>query len=94
MKESIIKMSDFGKILTDREDGKKALGAISSSSSQPYILDFSGVISLGSSFGGEVVGNLAAAQGNVIKVKNVINPIKNCLRRIEEDFKIKIIFLD
>ena len=94
MKANIIKMKDFGKILTDREDGKKAFDVISYSLPPPYILDFSEVISLGSAFGDEVVGNLAAAQGNVIKVKNVINPIKNCLRRIEEDFKIKIIFLD
>jgi STAS-like domain of unknown function (DUF4325) len=89
----IIKMSDFGKLLTDREDGKKAFNSICAKSGPPYILDFTDILAMGSSFGDEVVGKLALVQGKKIEVQNVSMPIKSCLSKIEEDYKIRILYL-
>lgn len=86
-------MNDFGKILTDREDGKKAFDSICAKSGPPYILDFTGILAMGSSFGDEVVGKLALVQDNKIEVQNVSGPIKACLSKVEEDYKIRILYL-
>ena len=90
---NIVEMVQFGKILTDREDGKKAFRKISQNYQKPILLDFSGVMSLGSSFGDEVVLKLAASQNNLIEASDTNPAIVNCLRRIEEDSDIKIKFI-
>ncbi len=86
-------MNQFGATLTDREDGKKAFLEISQKYAFPIILDFQGVISLGSSFGDEVILKIASLQENNITIKNTNDVIKNSIRRIIEDTVITITFL-
>ena len=77
-------MNRFGRTLTDRPDGKKAYDAIVGEGSPPYLLDFKGVMSLGSSFGDEVVVRLARLQGNRIGVVNANDGIRACMKRVVE----------
>ena len=90
---STVLMNQFGVTLTDREDGKKAFSQIYDNYPVPIILDFHEVISLGSSFGEEVILKIAPLQGNTITIKNTNGVIKNSLRRIVEDTDIIITFL-
>ena len=87
---NIIPMNKFGNTLTDREDGKKAFNVIISASSPPYILDFNGVISLGSSFGDEIILKLAPLQGNNIKIININDGIRASVKRIIEETNINV----
>lgn len=85
-----VSMNRFGRTLTDRPDGKKAYEAIVASSAPPYILDFQGVMSLGSSFGDEVVVRLACLQNNHIKVVNINDGIRSCIKRVIEGTEITV----
>jgi len=85
--KNIIPMNRFGVTLTDRQDGKKAFKAILSDYSLPAVLDFDGVNSLGSSFGDEVVYELALRQGGVVDVKNSNAAIRSCIAKVREDAK-------
>jgi len=89
-----VKMIQFGSTLTDRADGKKTSISIMDKYSQPVSLDFADVVSLGSSFGDEVILPLAEKQNQKIIVLNTNNIIKNSIRRIVEDRSIEISFLD
>ena len=88
-----VKMIQFGSTLTDRADGKKTSISIMDKYSQPVSLDFADVVSLGSSFGDEVILSLAEKQNREIIVLNANNIIKNSIRRIIEDRSIEISFL-
>jgi RNA 3'-terminal phosphate cyclase len=88
------KMNQFGRTLTDRLDGQKAYQSIISRGVIPLILDFSEVIALGSSFGDEVLPNLYLKNKNKLKIKNINNAIRACIKKIEEDSGIKVEFLD
>ncbi len=87
-----ILMNQFGSTLTDRADGKKTFLEIIEKYTQPVVLDFQGVVSLGSSFGEEVILRIAPLQSNKITVVNINSVIKNSIRRIVEDIDIKVIF--
>ena len=89
---SIVKMNQFGKTLTDRADGKKAFGEISMHNEFPIALDFFGVISLGSSFGDEIIPKIAARQGDEIELFNTNVVIQNSIKRTVEDLPVRIIF--
>lgn len=87
-------MKKFGRTLTDRPDGKKAFLDITSNGSFPDTLDFAGVMSLGSSFGDEVIPKLAAHHGNRIRIMNANSAIVDCISKIEEDTGIKAEILE
>ena len=94
MKKLIIfEMRKFGRMLTDRIDGKKAYNEISMVSELPNVLDFSNVVSLGSSFGDEVLPKLAEKNNNEIGVKNANQAIVSCIKKIVEDSGIKVEYL-
>ena len=89
-----VKMIQFGSTLTDRADGKKTSISIMDKYSQPVSLDFVDVVSLGSSFGDEVIPPLAEKQNRKIIILNANNIIKNSIRRIVEERSIEISFVD
>ena len=91
---STVHMSQFGSTLTDRADGKKTFQEITEKYALPVLLDFQGVVSLGSSFGEEVILRVAPLQNNTITVANINSVMKNSVRRIVEDTEIKVIFND
>lgn len=88
----IIKISEFGTILTGREFGENVYRELSNKISSVVELDFDGVISLGSSFGDEVVPPIAKKQGGIIKIKNTNNAVKRALENVASDAKITIKF--
>ncbi len=89
---NIIKMNQFGTTLTDREDGKKTLISIRQQNTTPIALDFTGVISLGSSFGDEIIPKIAAMQENTIELINANKVIQNSIKRTAENLPIDITF--
>lgn len=89
-----IRMNQFGSTLTDRPDGKKAFRAICQGGSFPVALDFYRVVSLGSSFGEEVILNIAPLQDEKITILNTNQPMKISVKRIIEDTSIQISFTD
>ncbi|MDA3926075.1 MAG: hypothetical protein PF904_15375 [Kiritimatiellae bacterium] len=89
-----IEMIQFGSTLTDRTDGKKVYNFITDKYSLPTKLDFTNVVSLGSSFGDEVILPLAEKQNRRIIILKANNVIKNSIRRIVEDRLIEITFVD
>lgn len=91
---STVQMSRFGSTLTDRADGKKAFQEITERYTPPLILDFQGVVSLGSSFGEEVILRVALLQNHEITVLNTNSVMKNSVKRIIEDTGIKVLFND
>ena len=91
---STVQMSRFGSTLTDRADGKKAFQEITERYTPPLILDFQGVVSLGSSFGDEVILKIAPLQNFEITVLNTNKVMKNSVKRIVEDTGIKVLFND
>lgn len=90
MTDSSVEMKRFGRTLTDRADGKKAFQDILSQKKNPTMLDFRGVMALGSSFGDEVVTPLARLNQNHIRVMNTNAAIRECLSKIVEDSNITI----
>ena len=91
---STVQMSRFGSTLTDRADGKKAFQEITERYTPPLILDFQEVVSLGSSFGEEVILRIAPLQNYEITVLNTNSVIKISIQRIIEDTGIKVLFSD
>lgn len=80
----------YGAVLTGREFGKDVFLSLKREFKLPLVLDFTGVETMGSSFGDEVVPAIAHEQGNTIKVVNANDDIKATLRDIEFDSKIII----
>ncbi len=91
---NIIAMEKFGSTLTDRADGKKAFQEISEKSQFPITLDFKGVVSLGSSFGDEVILKIAPLQDLKITIVNTNSVMKNSVKRIIEETEIEVTFND
>ncbi len=87
---SKVPMNQFGSTLTDRADGKKAFQEISDKYSLPVTLDFLGVVSLGSSFGEEVILKIAPLQDLKITIANTNSVMKNSVRRIVEETEIEV----
>ena len=91
---SKVPMNQFGSTLTDRADGKKAFQEISDKYSLPVTLDFLGVVSLGSSFGEEVILKIAPLQDLKITIANTNSVMKNSVRRIVEETEIEVTYDD
>lgn len=87
-----LKMNKYGVVLTGREFGLDVMKQLKDALEYPVTLDFEGVVSMGSSFGDEVVSVIARNQGNRIKICNVTKPISDCLNSIAKDYKIEIIY--
>ncbi|MCK4789216.1 MAG: DUF4325 domain-containing protein [Desulfobacteraceae bacterium] len=85
-----LNMSKYGTILTGRDFGKQVIEELSSTLEYPVELDFRGVISLGSSFGDEVVPIIAQQQDNQLTVIGPNKAIWACLVQIAEEYKIQI----
>jgi len=87
-----IPMRQYGSTLTGRADGKKAFQDILRRAAFPVSLDFSGVVSLGSSFGDEVILAVAERQGNSVTILNANRVIQNAIRRSVEDIPVTVSF--
>jgi len=85
-----LNMSKYGTILTGRDFGQKIIKELSSTLDYPVELDFRGVISLGSSFGDEVVSVIAQQQDSRLTVIGPNKAVWDCLLRIAEEYKIQI----
>lgn len=85
-----LNMSRYGTILTGRDFGKQVIKELGSTLEYPVELDFRGVISLGSSFGDEVVPVVAQQQGNQLTVIGPNKAVWACLFQIAEECKIQI----
>lgn len=83
-------MNQFGAFLTGRDFGQKAMKELEPNLRYPVTLDFSGTVSLGSSFGDEVIPVIARNQGGKITVLNPSKAIWDCLTRIAAESKIEI----
>lgn len=89
---TIIKLKEYGSVLTGREFGKTTLKALLEKYKQPFVFDFEGVFSMGSSFGDEVLLPVAKLQDNEVTVLNVSKTVKVCLGAISEENNIKFTF--
>ncbi|HAR41035.1 MAG TPA: hypothetical protein DCS07_00110 [Bdellovibrionales bacterium] len=89
---NIVQMIKFGRTLTDREYGKKVAATIIQDATFPVILDFKGVITLGSSCGDEILNVLGPRQNSQVQITNANEPVRSCLEKVAEDSKIKIDF--
>ena len=85
-----IKMSQFGQILTGRDFGRKVIKELEGGLVHPVVLDFADTISLGSSFGEEIVPAIAKRQGDKVRVLNANKAIWACLQKIALDFRIEV----
>lgn len=87
---SEIKMKKFGLILTGREYGVNAAEQISKEFSPPFIFDFTGVLSMGSSFGDEIFKMASKVSKDNIKVINENNVIRAAISQVANDLGIKV----
>lgn len=80
-----IKMKIFGINLTGRAQGISALSVILSQYQAPFVLDFTDVFSIGSSFADEVVAKLAEKNGGQINILNSSVVINKCLKDVAQE---------
>ena len=89
-----IEMKEFGVILTGREYGVNVANKIFSTKKEPYVLDFSGVVSMGSSFGDEIFKKLQFTNGNSIEVRNANKVVQQALLQVASDLKLNLNFVE
>lgn len=88
---SEINMNEFGMTLTGRPYGKDCAEKLSRRDLKPpFELNFKGVISLGSSFGEEIIVPLANQSPEKLIIKSANGSIKDCLLKIQKDFDLKM----
>ena len=56
----------------------------------PYTLNFKDVISMGSSFGDELIPSLAKTQSNPIRITNANSIVVSCIKKVEVDALITV----
>ena len=88
---TIFNIKKYGLVLTGREFGKNITAVIVKESKAPFTLDFSGVISLGSSFGDELLPALAKLQVGPLIIINANQVVQTCISKIKEDSKIEVL---
>ena len=91
---TVVAMIKFGRTLTDREYGKSIAAALAQAGPLPWVLDFRGVISLGSSCGDEILSAVAAKQNSQVQTMNANQAVRSCLEKVAEDLKVTISFTD
>ncbi len=89
-----IEMVQFGRTLTDRTYGKRTAETILRRYKIPVSLDFKGVISLGSSFGDEIIAAIGPEQQNRITVRNTNGAVRACLEKVTLDSNVSLEFSD
>jgi hypothetical protein len=87
-----IKLKQYGAVLTGREFGAEVWSQISKGLSEIHSLDFSGVESMGSSFGDEVIPKLAKHQGNSVVAINVNEDLRGVIEDVASDAGIQVEF--
>ena len=89
-----IMLNKFGLILTGRPYGVQIYAELEKEyGNTPMVeFDFTGVASLGSSFGEEVLVPFAKKQGNNLIVKSASNPVRSCIQLIASDFSLSVEF--
>ena len=90
-----IKLEKYGPVLTGREFGKDVCKILMQEIvllKKPYSLDCAEILSIGSSFGDEVIPKIAALQGNKIQILNANKPVQNCIAKVARDAKIDVVF--
>ena len=92
MKNIILKK--FGVVLTGRPYGAQIYSELLKEfgDSTEVEFDFSGVASLGSSFGEEVIVPFAKKQGNKITIRAASAPVRSCVKLIAKDFNLNVDF--
>ncbi len=92
MKTKIIKLNQYGSVLTGREFGAEVWSQISKDLINRLELDFDGVESMGSSFGDEVIPQLAKKQEGPVIVLNVNEDLKSIIEDVASDAEIEVEF--
>lgn len=87
-------LKDFGVILTGRPYGVQIYSELQKkySNATEVEFDLSGVASLGSSFGEEVIVPFAKKQGNKVTIHSANAPVRNCIQLIAKDFNLVVDF--
>ena len=89
-----IMLKNFGIILTGRPYGVQIYSELQKeyANAAEVEFDLSGVASLGSSFGEEVIVPFAKKQGNKITIKSANAPVRSCIQLIAKDFSLDVVF--
>ena len=89
-----INLKNFGIVLTGRPYGVETYSKLLNEfgNNVEVEFDFSGVASLGSSFGEEVIVPFAKKQGNKITIHAASTPVRNCIQLIAKDFNLNVDF--
>lgn len=87
-----LEMIKYGRTLTDRPYGNIVAQKIIQTEQFPIGLDFKGVISLGSSFGDEIISAILSKNQARISIFNANEAIKSCLQKVSSDAAIKLDF--
>jgi len=85
---NILKMNKYGSVLSGREYGKDTMTRLSAD--YPVVVDFEGVVTLGSSFADEVLKPIAQKQGNRLTIRKASAPILACINDLAIDAGIEI----
>lgn len=89
-----LSLKRFGTVLTGRPFGSQTFAELQKEIGQQQVeLDFSGVSSLGSSFGEEVIVPIAKKQGDSIVIRSANAPVKDCIDLIAGDFNLRVTYL-
>lgn len=89
-----IMLKNFGLILTGRPYGVQIYSQLQNEYGNAVEVEFdlSGVASLGSSFGEEVIVPFAKKQGNKITIRSANAPVRSCIQLIAKDFSLTVDF--
>lgn len=90
--EKIIDMKKYGLVLTGREFGADIMTNLDKEITleDEIVLDFKGVVAVGSSFADEVIAPIALKQNKKVKVKNLTPSVRSCLVDVARDNEIEI----
>jgi hypothetical protein len=89
-----IMLKNFGVILTGRPYGVQIYSELQKEygNANEVEFDLSGVASLGSSFGEEVIVPFAKKQGNKVTIHSANAPVRSCIQLIAKDFNLVVDF--
>ena len=87
---TVINMKEFGTVLTGREYGVNAAEKIFHHAKPPFTFNFQGVLTLGSSFGDEIIKAAKKITDTRIKVANANKVVRGALNQIQSDLKIEL----
>lgn len=86
---STVNMNKYGVVLTGREYGKNAAEEIFAGGARPKTFDFTGVATMGSSFGDEIF-KLAVLKGiSKVEIIGATKVVRASLMQVQNDLKIE-----